>query len=370
MPVVPVSESERDQRCDSAVELMRSLSIDSLFIGGGPSLRYFTGLRSYYSDRISGCLITDSGQKIFLCPKFEYYRMKEVYPADARVVLWEENENPFLILQKAIQNDGSKFTRFALDCDAPFWVLDLAKASMPDSNIISSRPVSMGSRMIKSPLELARIQKANACTISAINQVFGRVYEGMTTVQFNGMLKDIYSEMGVRGDGLILFGAATASSHGLPNPQTLAAGDVILADSGCMVEEYASDISRTIVFGTPSPLQQKIWQTLKDAQRAVLDAARPCVQCQELDRIARGIVEKAGFGDGYAGFMHRLGHGIGITGHEWPFLVDGNTLPFNPACVFQTNRVSIFPASSAYAWKTVSQLLTPEHIHLPNLVPD
>jgi Xaa-Pro dipeptidase len=341
VPVVPVSQSERNQRCDNAAELMRSLSIDSLFLAGGPNLKYFSGLRSGYSDRISGCLITADGRKTFLCPKFEYYRMKEVYPPDARVVLWEENENPFLTLHKSVQNESAKFNRFALDCDAPFWVLDLAKASFPDADIVNSLPVTMGCRMIKSPLEIARMQKANACTLTAVNQVLGQVYKGMTTGQFNTMLKKVYSDMGVTGSGLIVFGTATASPHGLPSPQSLARGDVIIADSGCMVEEYVSDISRTVVFGQPSPLQQKIWQTLRDAQLAVLDAAQPGVPCQDLDRVARRIVEQAGFGDGYSVFMHRLGHGIGTGGHEWPFLVDGNPLPLQSGMCF-SNEPGIY----------------------------
>jgi Xaa-Pro dipeptidase len=109
---------------------------------------------------------------------------------------------------------------------------------------------------------------------------------------------------------------------------------VLLIDGGCSVEGYVSDISRTFVVGEPTDEMRRVFDVVHAAQRAALAAARPGVPCEAVDAAARRVVEAAGYGSGYTHFTHRLGHGMGLEGHEWPYLVRGNTLPLAPGMTF------------------------------------
>src|SRR5439155_17353289 len=126
----------------------------------------------------------------------------------------------------------------------------------------------------------------------------------------------------------------SALPHGSTTPQTIRDGTILLIDGGCSVGGYASDLSRTFVLGTATDKMKRVFDVELRAQTAALKAARPGVECQAVDAAARRLIEDAGFGPGYRYFTHRVGHGIGMDGHEWPYLVKGNTLPLAPGMTF------------------------------------
>jgi Xaa-Pro dipeptidase len=137
------------------------------------------------------------------------------------------------------------------------------------------------------------------------------------------------------GGALVLFGADAAFPHGTTKPQPLEAGDVVLIDGGGRLHGYASDITRTAVFGAPpTERQRRTWDIVRQAQDAAFRAARPGVECQAVDAAARKVIEDAGFGPDYKYFSHRVGHGIGMDGHEWTYLVRGNTTKLQPGMCF------------------------------------
>ncbi|HMD49933.1 MAG TPA: M24 family metallopeptidase, partial [Bryobacteraceae bacterium] len=119
-------------------------------------------------------------------------------------------------------------------------------------------------------------------------------------------------------------------------PQKLREGDLVLIDDGCRVEGYQSDITRTVIFGKPTQRQRDIWELERKAQDAALAAAKPGATCESVDAAARKVITDAGFGPGYKlpGLPHRTGHGIGLDGHEWPYLVRGNKRPLEPGMCF------------------------------------
>ena len=133
---------------------------------------------------------------------------------------------------------------------------------------------------------------------------------------------------------MVLFGPSSALPHGSKEPRILGPGDVVLVDGGCSISGYQSDVTRTVVYGEASPRHHEIWDTVLKAQSAVLELARPGLECQELDRAARKVMTEAGYGPGYRYFTHRLGHGIGLEGHEPPYIVEGNTLELQPGMTF------------------------------------
>jgi Xaa-Pro dipeptidase len=118
-------------------------------------------------------------------------------------------------------------------------------------------------------------------------------------------------------------------------------GDAVLVDGGCSVEGYRSDVTRTIFFGQPTDRQRRVWKAVKKAQVAALKAVRPGAACESVDAAARKVIEDAGFGPGYRYFAHRLGHGIGLEGHEYPYLVRGNRLKMEPGMTF-SNEPGIY----------------------------
>ena len=194
--------------------------------------------------------------------------------------------------------------------------------------------ITEGCRGIKNEKEIAFMDLANKITKLAYREAFKQLREGMTPRDLSGAISAAHQQMGVRGSGGPQFGPSTAFPHGSRVPRTLQNGDVIMVDGGCTVEGFQSDVTRSIVFGTPTDKQKVVWDIVKKAQTAALNAAKPGVACEEVDRAARKVIEDAGYGPGYKYFAHRLGHGIGMDGHEYPYLVKGNTLKLQSGMTF------------------------------------
>jgi Xaa-Pro dipeptidase len=206
----------------------------------------------------------------------------------------------------------------------------------PAAEFVSADPVTVGCRVIKSPAEIALIQRANEITIVAYKAALGALHEGMTNRELSANIAAAYRALGVRGGAMAIFGSYTAFPHGSVQPQQLREGDVVLIDDGCTVEGYQSDITRTVVFGKPTARQREIWNLERKAQDAALAAARPGATCESVDAAARQVIADAGFGPGYKvpGLPHRTGHGIGLEGHEWTYLVKGNRTRLQPGMCF------------------------------------
>jgi Xaa-Pro dipeptidase len=210
----------------------------------------------------------------------------------------------------------------------------IAKAA-PAATVESATPVTAGCRMIKDAHEIALMRRACEITIAAHRAVFQSLKEGMTQAQASELSERAHKKLGVRGGALVLFGKDAAFPHGTTKPQPLKAGEVVLIDGGCKVEGYASDITRTGVFGAPpTERQRKVWDVVRQAQDAAFRGAKPGVECQAVDAAARKVIEDAGFGPGYKFFTHRLGHGMGMDGHEWTNFVRDNTTPIRPGMCF------------------------------------
>jgi Xaa-Pro dipeptidase len=179
------------------------------------------------------------------------------------------------------------------------------------------------------------MRRANEITLAAHRAVFASLKEGMTQAEASGLAAEAHRRLGITGGALVLFGADAAFPHGTTKPQPLKTGDVVLIDGGGRLHGYASDITRTAVFDAPpTPRQRAVWDLVRRAQEAAFQAARPGVEAQALDAAARRVIEKGGFGPGYKYFTHRVGHGIGMDGHEWTYLVRGNTEKLRPGMCF------------------------------------
>jgi Xaa-Pro dipeptidase len=173
--------------------------------------------------------------------------------------------------------------------------------------------------------------------------------------------------MGLHGDALVLIGASAALPHGTTKPQTLREGDVVLIDGGCKVEGYSSDVTRTGIFGKPSEKIQRTYEIVRKAQDAALDAARNGRLSGTVDDAARGVITAGGFGPDYKYFTHRLGHGIGLDGHEHPYLVRNSKTTLQPGMTFSNEPGVYIPGEFGLRCEDLmvitengpAQLLTP-----------
>jgi len=330
----PITLAEREQRLERARTLLAQHKIDGLVITTGTSLTYFTGLRWGQSERFFAWVLPAKGNPFVVCPVFEEGRVRErmearpaTLPAASttKVYTWNEDESPYTLLAKALKEAGISSGRIGIEERTQFAFADGIAHSSPTLTAVSGTPITFGCRGIKTPAELALMRLANNITLQVYEAVYKSTQPGMTTRQFSELISAAYLRCGFPGDASCQVGEYSALPHGSLQPQIIRENEIILIDDGCTVEGYQSDMSRTFVLGKATDKQKQIFDIVHKAQAAALAAARPGVQCQAIDAAARKVITDAGFGPDYKHFTHRVGHGIGMDGHEWPYLVRGNT---------------------------------------------
>ncbi len=329
-----ITPAERQARANKARELMLKRGISALCVTGGTSLVYFTGIRSGQSERLFAWVLPAKGAPYIVCPVFEEARMTEQLGsipdgATTKVLTWNEDDDPYRLLVQHLPEG-----RLGLDERVQFVFADGIQKADPWRKIVSAVPIVAGCRAIKSPAELACMQLANSITLAVYKAAWQSAGPGTTNRQFSELVAQGYAKSGVQGDASCQVGEWSALPHGSPRPQTIREGDLVLIDDGCTVNGYQSDISRSFVYGKASDKQRKVFDIVHQAQSAALAAARPGVACEAIDAAARKVITDAGFGPDYRTFTHRLGHGIGMDGHEWPYLVRGNTQPLEVGMCF------------------------------------
>lgn len=270
------------------------------------------------------------GEVFYICPGFEENRLRELIKIGKEVYAWQEDESPYQLIIQSLQSKGVNAGVLAVEESIRFFIMDGIRKLAPQFSFVSGDPVTIPCRLIKSPAEIALMQKATDVTIAAMKMGISSLREGMSPKEFSEIVTLAQNKFGGSSDfAMVNFAAASAFPHGSTQPQQLKKGDIVLMDCGCRVEGYSSDISRTIVFGAaPTARQQEIWNLEKAAQTAGYKAARLGVPCENVDAAARKVITDAGFGPGYQlpGLPHRTGHGIGMDGHEWGNMVKGNKL--------------------------------------------
>ena len=336
-PVMPITDEERRARIEKARRLMAENGISAMFLEGGTSMFYYTGVRWGNSERTFGVVIPAKGELAWVTPAFEEQRARELIKFSNDVRTWQEDESPYRVIAQIIRDRGAATGKIGMEERVRFFIFDGVRQELPTAQFVSATPVTAGCRMIKSPAEIAFMQRANDITLQAIGAAFKTLKEGMTQQQLSANVGEATTHLGGVGDGaLVIFGKYTAFPHGSVQPQKLHEGDVVLIDAGCTVDGYTSDITRTTVFGKPTQRQRDVWDTEKRAQSAAFAAAQIGATCESVDAAARKVITAAGFGPDYKvpGLPHRTGHGIGLDGHEWTNFVRGNTTKIQPGMCF------------------------------------
>jgi Xaa-Pro dipeptidase len=335
----PITSDERNARQEKARQLMQANQIDALLLMEGNSLEYFAGAQWWGGERLFALVLPAKGRALCICPAFEEGRAREQLAAsaegkNAEVRTWQEDGNPYQLLAHGLKDLGISTGALGMEERVRFVFSDGIAKAAPQMKIVSGTPVTAGCRMIKSDHELELMTLANKVTLTAFQAAYRAVREGMTHSDLEKLIAAATERLGFPGEVDIDIGENSSFPHGSIVPQIIRDGTLVLIDGGGPVEGYQSDISRTFVFGKPSDKMKKVFDIVHRAQAEALKAARPGVECQAVDAAARKVITDAGYGPDYKFFTHRVGHGIGMDGHEWPYLVRGDTIPLARGMTF------------------------------------
>jgi len=325
----PITPAERRERQEKARRLMVSNHTDALLLMEGTSLNYFTGIRWWGGERLFAMVLPAKGAAFYVCPGFEEGRAREQIgntreggPPDVRA--WQEDDNPYQRVAQGLKDHGISAGTLGMEETVCFLFSNGIAQATPQANLVSGTPVTAGCRMVKSDHEIELMRLANRVTLTAYEAVYRALKEGMTQSAVQDLIAAAYAQMGFPGEATVQVGEYSSFPHGSAVPQVIREGTIAVIDDGCTVEGYQSDITRTFVLGKASDKMKRVFDIVHEAQTAALKTARPGLECQMVDAAARKVITDAGFGPDYKYFTHRVGHGIGMDIHEWPYLVRGN----------------------------------------------
>jgi Xaa-Pro aminopeptidase len=339
----PITVEERRARIERARTIMAAQKVDAIILAGGTSLLYFTGMRWGNSERLFAVVIPKSGNPYLVCPGFEEDRAREQLAlgplVHTDVAVWQEDESPFERVTQGLKDRGIANGRVGIEETSKFVFADSIAASAPALKVVSATPVTAGCRMIKDAHEVELMRLACQATLKCYEAVFKALQPGMTQDDASRLIDAAYGKLGFPGFASVQVGEFTALPHGSITPQTIREGTIIMIDDGCTVEGYQSDITRTFVLGKATDKMKKVFAIVHQAQAAALKAARPGVPLDAIDAAGRKVIVDAGYGPGYKYFSHRLGHGMGMDGHEWPYLVKNNMHGWEKAMTLRPGMV-------------------------------
>lgn len=346
--IEPISKDEFKSRIEKACTLMREYAIDAVYLNAGTNLYYFTGTRWGASERMVGAVLSANGELHYIAPYFEISTLNGYMLIDGDISGWQEHESPYLLFGQILSSMNLGDAVVGLDESCSFFISDGLAQAQKGTRFVSAKPVTAGCRMCKSEAELVLLQRAKDMTLEVHKSAARILYDGISTGEVTEFIDKAHRAVGAPKGSyfcIVLFGEDSAYPHGVKTPKNLEAGDMVLIDTGCQLEGYNSDITRTYVFGEPTERDRQVWNWEKASQAAGFEAAKLGQPCGTVDDAARAYLVKNGFGPGYEtpGLPHRTGHGIGLDIHEWPYLVSSDTTPLDIGMCFSNEPMICIP---------------------------
>ncbi len=345
--IQPIQAAEYQQRLAKAQDLMVHAGLEAIYLNAGTNLYYFTGTKWYASERMVGAILTNKGHLEYIVPQFEIDTFKGFSLIEAAIIAWEEHQCPYQLVSLRLKELGINKGRIGIDESTPYFISDGLKQNAPFIDFVSAKSVTAGCRMCKSSAEINLLTQAKAMTLEVHKAAASILKPGISTREVTEFINLAHQQVGATGSSfcIVLFGEDTSYPHGVKNPKKLEINDVVLIDTGCLVEGYNSDITRTYVFGEPTKRHRAIWEIEKQAQAKAFAKAQLGVACGEVDVAARSYIENQGLGPDYQvpGLPHRTGHGIGLDIHEWPYLVRSDSTPLAVGMCFSNEPMLVIP---------------------------
>ena len=343
-----IKSDEYRKRISKAQNLMMKIGLDAMYLNAGTNMYYFTGTQWHASERMVGVVIPQKGLPTYICPWFEKSTLEDFMSISGKTVCWNEHENPYELFVNLLSDIGIKSGKIGVDESTPYFIIDGILKAGPDLNLVNAVDVTSACRMRKSEHEIALLQRAKDITLEVHKSAAAILKTGISTTDVCHFINRAHKTIGATEGSsfcIALFGEATAYPHGVKEPQILNENDMVLIDTGCLVHGYNSDITRTYVYGNASIRQREVWDIEKEAQASAFNAAQIGEPCSNVDKAARRILEKYGFGPGYQipGLPHRTGHGIGLDVHEWPYLVMSDNTKLEKGMCFSNEPMICIP---------------------------
>lgn len=315
-------------------KFLQEKNIDVAFITTPDNVFYVSGFDSEPHERLLGVMVFKEAEPFVICPLMEVPDVKSAgWSFD--VVGHADTEDAWDIVLEAVKKRGALPTSVAIE-KAHLTVerLERMEELFKDANFARLDDRLNAMRVIKDEAELENLRKAAQFADKAIEIGCSEIAEGKTELEILMAIEFEMKKQGIQKmsfDTMVLSGPKTASPHGTPGDRKIQKGDFILFDLGVVYNGYCSDITRTVAFGEPSEAQRNIYETVRQAEQAAVDLVRPGVKAMELDKAARDVITDAGYGE-Y--FTHRLGHGLGISVHEYPSITGTNEFILEEGMVF------------------------------------
>src|SRR5579862_9604950 len=333
-----ITGAEHAERLAKLQSLLQQNKVGATLIEAGSTLEYFTGIRWPRSERTTAAIVPASGASVVVTPYFEEPSVRETLKVAAEVRTWREDGSPFELLASALRERAGADGALAVEPTTRYFIVEgVAHAGGGGRSVVNADPYIRACRTRKSAAELALMQLANDVTLAALRYLHGSIKAGMHSGDIFNLMTTATTQLGGSPEfTLVLLNEASAFPHGSASPQSIREGSVILIDTGCSVHGYQSDISRSWVYGTPSAKVHEVWNTVKRGQEIALETAKIGVPVGDIDRAVRTYYEGRGWSKDYAlpGLSHRTGHGIGLDGHESPYLVRNDRTPLDAGMCF------------------------------------
>jgi len=346
--VQPIQKQEFQERIDKACSLMKKQNVQVVYLHAGTNLFYFTGMRWNASERMVGALLFPNGEVHYIAPEFEKGTIFDFMLIEGKVHCWEEHESPYELFCNLLIKNGIEKGAIFMDEATPFFVID--KINKCDFSFVleNAKPITAGCRMIKSDTEIAIMQHAMNITLEVQKAAARILHVGISAKEVTDFIHDAHIKYGVSSGSyfcIVLFGVDSSFPHGVKSPKNLEENEIVLIDTGCVLHDYISDITRTYVFGKANDLQKSIWNIEKETQQAAFDAAQLGNTCASVDDASRKILESHNLGPDYKlpGLPHRTGHGIGLSIHEWPYIVRNDETILEAGMTFSNEPMICVP---------------------------
>ncbi|MFC5048144.1 M24 family metallopeptidase [Aquimarina hainanensis] len=346
--VPSIQKEEFQDRIQKACLLMKKHQVPVLYLHAGTNLYYFTGMRWSPSERLMGAFLFPDGSLHYIGPRFEKGTIMDFMMIRGTVHCWEEHENPYELSLKILQKKGYSEGKIAMDETTPFFVIDGFIQLQSSYQLMNAKVITAGCRMTKSPAEIAIIQAAMDITMKVQKATASILKPGISSKEVTDFINEAHKRYGIASGSyfcIVLFGVDSSFPHGVKAPKNLEENDTVLIDTGCILNNYISDITRTYVYGTISDEQRKIWNLEKEAQLVAFHAAQLGHPCSHIDIAVRKHLEKNKLGPDYKlpGLPHRTGHGIGLDIHEWPYIARHEDSILTPGMCFSNEPMICVP---------------------------
>ena len=346
--VKPIQKEEFQQRIEKACKLMQQQNVPALYLHAGTNLYYFTGMKWNSSERMVGAILFPNGKLIFIAPEFEKGTILDFMLIKGDVVCWEEHESPYELFIAILKENGVTSGVISMDEATPFFIFNGIQKSSNSFSFIDAKPITAGCRMIKSESEIAIMQHAMNITLEVQKAAARILYIGISAKEVTDFIHKAHKKYGATAGSyfcIVLFGVDSSFPHGVKSPKNLEENEMVLIDTGCVVHDYISDITRTYVFGKANEEQKRIWNIEKETQQAAFNAAQIGNSCADVDNASRIVLESHNLGPDYKlpGLPHRTGHGIGLGIHEWPYIVRNDNTILKPGMTFSNEPMICVP---------------------------